>query len=241
MKNTLLIATALTALSVSALAADLPARTLAPVASAPIFSWTGFYIGGTVGSLMASVKSTSVYTGSGYSWAKTSNGPAPSATLAAAVGYNHQFGNIVVGLEADYNFANAIQNKSFNNFMGPSSLLTTTLGSFGTFRGRVGYAIDRTLIFATAGVAVAHISGSADHGDDASFNKFTLGWVTGGGVENALTNTLTLKAEALYADFGSPSGINVYVGSSPPSSIRTTDFKSKTSAVTGRMGMNFKF
>jgi outer membrane immunogenic protein len=59
MKNTLLAATALTALSFSAFAADVPARTLAPVSPAPIFSWTGFYVGGTVGSLTASFRTFS--------------------------------------------------------------------------------------------------------------------------------------------------------------------------------------
>ena len=236
MKKILLAATALTALSFSAFAADLPARTFAPVASAPIFSWTGFYVGGTVGSLTSSIKETSslAETSSSYFWTDPKKSSAASATVGAAVGYNHQFGNIVAGLEADYNFANATTNAY-------SGYGTTTLGSFGTFRGRLGYAIDRTLIFATAGVAVARISGRTTIGDDASFSKLTSGWVAGGGVEYALTNMLTVKAEALYADFGSASGNNVLVVAGPPSGIRTTEFQSKTSAVIGRVGMNFKF
>ena len=135
MKNTLLVAAALTALSFSAFAADLPARTFAPVASAPIFSWTGFYVGGSVGSLTASFKQDNSLTDTSfaptYLYAISNKSSVASTTVGAAVGYNHQFGNIVAGLEADYNFANA---QNYTMWDGG----TTTLGSFGTFRGRLG-------------------------------------------------------------------------------------------------------
>jgi outer membrane immunogenic protein len=156
-----------------------------------------------------------------YSYVASNKHNAASSTLGAAVGYNHQVGNIVAGLEADYNFAKATYDTNE----------LTSVGSFGTFRGRLGYAIDRTMIFATAGVAVAQISGRYS---EASYNKLTSSWVAGGGMEYALTNMLTVKAEALYADFGSASD-NKTVGPV------TAEVKAETSAVIGRMGMNFKF
>jgi outer membrane immunogenic protein len=160
-------------------------------------------------------------TGYPYSYAYSSKRNASSATLGAAAGYNHQVGNIVAGLEADYNFAKATYDTSE----------VASVGSFGTFRGRLGYAIDRTMIFATAGVAVTQLSGRYGY---ASYNEFSSSWVAGGGVEYALTNMLTVKAEALYADFGS-AGDNKTVG------LVTAEAKAETSAVIGRMGMNFKF
>jgi outer membrane immunogenic protein len=225
MKNTLLVATALTALSFSAFAADVPARTLAPVSPAPIFSWTGFYVGGTVGSLTARFSNFASYNNSEfdppYSYAYSSKRNAASATLSAAAGYNHQVGNIVAGLEADYNFSKATYDTNE----------VASVGSFGTFRGRLGYAIDRTMIFATAGVAVTQLSGRFGF---ASYNEFSSSWVAGGGVEYALTNMLTVKAEALYADFGSASDKKT-------DGLVTAEAKAETSAVIGRMGMNFKF
>ncbi len=53
MKKTLLTATALTALSFQAFAADLPKRTVAPTAPAPIFSWAGAYVGGSIGATVS--------------------------------------------------------------------------------------------------------------------------------------------------------------------------------------------
>ena len=46
-----LLATTASAVSISAFAADLPARMepVAPVAYVPAFSWTGFYVGGELG------------------------------------------------------------------------------------------------------------------------------------------------------------------------------------------------
>ena len=46
-----LLATTASAVSVCAVAADLPARMepVAPVAYVPAFSWTGFYLGGELG------------------------------------------------------------------------------------------------------------------------------------------------------------------------------------------------
>ena len=46
-----LLATAASAVGVSAFAADLPARMepVAPIPYVPAFSWTGFYVGGELG------------------------------------------------------------------------------------------------------------------------------------------------------------------------------------------------
>ena len=55
-----LLSTAASAFSVSALAADLPARMepVAPVPYVPAFSWTGFYVGGELGWIQTNPKYT---------------------------------------------------------------------------------------------------------------------------------------------------------------------------------------
>ena len=57
-----------------------------------------------------------------------------------------------------------------------------------------------------------------------------LGWTVGGGLEVALNDHFTIKAEALYVDLG-----HVW------SALSASDFKVDTQFATVRAGVNFKF
>ena len=86
----------------------------------------------------------------------------------------------------------------------------SSLDFFGTVRGRLGYAFDRTLVYGTGGFAYG--SGSADRsfGGYAGNDSFRTGWAVGGGVEYALptdsflnffrSSAVTLKVEGLYVN-----------------------------------------
>jgi outer membrane immunogenic protein len=122
----------------AAFAADLPARTPAePPAPMPVYSpvsaynWTGFYAG----------------VNAGYGWGRFERGAAAlfdrggGGVFGAQVGYLSQSGNFVGGLEADINWSGM---KNSRTFLGP----VVTRGGLdwsGSVRGRLGYAIDRTL------------------------------------------------------------------------------------------------
>jgi opacity protein-like surface antigen len=90
---------------------------------------------------------------------------------------------------------------------------------FTTTRVRLGYAMDRVLVYATGGLAVGggfdksdvttvatHVgnltvaNGSCWRSDKCTDARW--GWVLGGGVEYAVTNSLSAKIEGLYADLG---------------------------------------
>ena len=92
---------------------------------------------------------------------------------------------------------------------------------FGTVRGRVGYAWDdRLLLYATGGLAYGRVrlsgtvndSGSAglippfvtSYSGTSSFGaaQTRTGWTAGGGIEGALIDNWTWKAEYLYVDLG---------------------------------------
>src|SRR5450830_1778524 len=123
-----------------AAAADLPTK--APMYSpAPVFSWTGFYVG----------------LNAGYGWANTSiTGVAGSSNLngflgGAQIGYNWQGASpLVLGIEAY--FQGTGQRRS-DTALGIT--VDQSLPWFGTVRGRIGYAFDRTMIYATGGLAYA--------------------------------------------------------------------------------------
>ena len=214
MKKLLLISTVLASFvqPVSiAMAADLeppppPVDHLRPAT----YDWSGGYVGGWVGSacIDGTLTDNSVpqtFENAGCGW--------KGGVLA---GYNHQMENIVFGVEGDWGMSNAIVT---NNEGGAD--YTFALDSIATLRGRVGYAMDNTLLFVTAGGAWARgdvnstVGGLADHLQSDHF-----GWTIGGGIEHAVTDQLRIKLDYLYTvlgdgHYGSPCGscdVNVHWG-----------------------------
>src|SRR5436305_2886803 len=81
-------------------AADLGARPMykAPpaIAPAPVWSWTGLYFGSNIGSVWAKSRWDSTFEGD-----PTAEPEPVGVTYGGRVGYNWQFSNIVLGVEAD--------------------------------------------------------------------------------------------------------------------------------------------
>ena len=131
----------------------------------------------------------------------------------AHVGYNLQLTQFVIGLEGDVDGSSLSKTVSGAVFPlgGALGLVSTTLNTNtnvqGSIRGRVGYAWDRVLVYATGGVAFAGINSdlwtSTLFGPsyDAASNT-RVGWTVGGGLEYAVTNNWSIRAEYRYANFG---------------------------------------
>jgi len=148
--------------------------------------------------------------------------------------------NWVLGLEANLDWANingTVSNANCTVVIGGAPTCFTNLESFGTFRGRLGYAWDRWLVYATGGLAYGSIytgqdsCGSAGPGSIATCGrKWQSGWTLGGGVEAFLAPRWSAKLEYLYADFGSPTMYTVFIP------VSATE---KVSIVRG--GLNYHF
>jgi len=138
-------------------------------------------------------------------------------------GYNFQISrNWVIGWEADANWGRTSQ--TFSVHLG-----SIVPGAFGTFtysasadwssslRGRVAYATGPWLLFGTAGLSVTRMSvtgsGGLSYTDECcdsfstilslSESKLLFGPVVGAGVEYLLANRWTVRAEYLFASYGS--------------------------------------
>lgn len=160
---------------------DVPPAPTAPIAPV-VYDWTGFYVG-----LQA-----------GYGWTKVDL-PAgfgeedfDGFTLGAHVGANWQSGAWVFGIEGDINY-----NWNENTYLGAIDVGTDWSGSV---RGRVGYAIDRTLIYGTGGFAITN--GYVD-GAGLDESETLTGWTLGAGVEYAFAENWTGRLEYRYSDYGS--------------------------------------
>ncbi|NNE22742.1 MAG: porin family protein [Rhizobiales bacterium] len=108
-------------------------------------------------------------------------------------GYNFQQGNLVFGLDTDSAFS-GIDGSGTCGF----ATCTTEIDYLGTTRARVGYAMDRFLPYATGGLASALVDGSL--GPFNAKSKFHLGFAVGGGLEWAITDGWSARAEYLYID-----------------------------------------
>jgi opacity protein-like surface antigen len=159
-------------------------------------------------------------------------------TFGGQLGYNWQFGSTVLGLEGDLNRA------SFNE-SGPFARDRTTIGTaqakfdaFGTLRARAGLAIDRTLVYVTAGSAWGHFDSSIHSilpadvgGQQVVENGWHFGIAAGAGVEVQLAPSWTLRGESLYLNF-----VDKTVQFNP--TARTTF---AYAAQLARLGLNYKF
>ncbi len=166
----LLAATALTTAGLSAAsAADLPVRAAPPViAVAPIFTWTGFYVGGNLGwGWRDSNNDPVILTGPGVPGGLEGGtllfGNSNDATFTGGgqIGYNYQIGSWVIGAEADIQGINSDNNSNVVFIPGPGFAGGDFVpGEFengadwwGSVRLRAGVAFDRVLVYATGGLA----------------------------------------------------------------------------------------
>jgi outer membrane immunogenic protein len=119
----------------------------------------------------------------GYQWGNTSG-------IAGGVrgGYNWQTGAFVLGGEADLNVSGAQDRFATWKFSNPW---------FGTVRGRLGYAFSNVLVYGTLGLAFG--GGHLELGG-ARETRVHTGWTAGAGMEVALTDAWSARAEYLYVD-----------------------------------------
>ncbi len=211
------------ALAAPALAADLPSTKSAPyLPVAATYDWTGLYLGFDGGVIWGT---GSLNTAGGVVRDRFSNG-----FYGGYAGYNKQFGNLVIGLEGN---VNGVGIKSSAGIPATGGVLTTREGLLASVDGRLGYAFDRTLIYAIGGVAFTDTSHSIGAG---YLSDNTTGFDVGGGVEYAIFPNWLLRAEYRYYDFGSKSfpGPLVNVAVVPGTSFSKSDN-------TFRLGLAYKF
>jgi outer membrane immunogenic protein len=212
--RTLLTATSFAiAVAGPTLAADLRLKAPAPMPP-PVYNWTGCYIGGNGGYARAQSGHnfqfddvTDAFNTTEFYF--TNNFLSDGGVIGIHGGCNYQTGKIVLGIEGDYSWLNANTSYSFAEPNGADTAnFSMNLKNLASVRGRVGYAEDRVLFYATAGVAWARFNYSynlndADVGTSNQSLSFSpTGIVFGAGVEYAMWKNVILRAEYLHYAFG---------------------------------------
>jgi len=236
MKKFLLVGVFAGALGTGALAADMPAK--APVFTTGSFNWQGFYAGVNAGYGWGS----SIWTdddGGFFSAVGDQFHMRPKGALAGAhIGYNWQFGQTVFGIELSGD-AGWMKNKIISPFFPLVDTEQTKLSSIWAATAKLGFAVDRNLVYLKGGYAGARIKINADSTLNESFaqTKTRTGLTIGGGFEHAITPNWLLGIEYDYYNFGSVH----YAGFDIGVDVTREDFavRSSVQAVVARVSYKF--
>jgi outer membrane immunogenic protein len=206
----ILFAAAVAALStVTAFAADVPVRIYKKAPPpAPVYDWTGFYVGVNVGGGVGRNRTVHPNTAAAGSAEQSNQSPA-GVIGGGQAGYNWQFGRWLAGLETDVQASGQRTDYTCDASCNPlfaTARHTQEIGWFGTTRGRLGLIFGPTLSYITGGVAYGRVSTSVTVNDGpttvASNSRTKSGWTLGSGVEASLGGNWTGKIEYLYMNFG---------------------------------------
>ena len=172
---------------------------MAPPAAAqpaPVFNWSGFYVGAQVG----------------YGWGDTQHFDDGNAlekfnidgvAAGGTVGFNwHVAPNWLVGIEGDLSFARirGADDAAFIGGLGTCNCITDVKW-FGTARLRTGALVGKSFFYVTGGVAYGELFVQFDDSTPGDTVR-RAGWTAGAGWEYALAPNWSTKLEYLYVDFG---------------------------------------
>lgn len=294
----LLVAGAALTFASSAHAADLPRRAIAPETGESYFGfdWTGTYAGVNLGygqadDLIRSRSATGAIDGTTDTLTRLNldrvRMRGDGFVGGGQIGYNRQLApgsGVVVGVETDLQYTDLGKSRRASNSYSVSGIgsgnysFSAWLNSdtrseadiLGTLRGRIGFGVDRILIYGTAGLAYGNVSyrgavtsayrltdgagtvaQSLAAADLATSNHLQLGYAFGGGVEYAIpadsflnffrAGAVTAKVEYLHYDLGTRVIVGDVKSSSPRYAPSATATKIHNEGDIFRAGINYRF
>lgn len=250
LKKTLLASATLLFAAGAANAADM-------VDVAPVTDWSGFYVGVHGGYGWANFDgSADIVTGedtpeflTGFDYGQDLDGDGFFAGLQA--GFNWQMDSIVLGIEGDISksWIGADNDVALDLFGDPAIAdvnveTDTSIDWFGTARLRAGFlATPDLLLYATGGLAWGSVDTDVDvdvlgfAGDFSDGDSTThMGWTIGAGLEYAVSEAVSIKAEYLYIDLGEEDVLDVDLVTGD-----TLEAEQDVNFHTVKAGLNFRF
>jgi outer membrane immunogenic protein len=209
-----------------AMAADLAARPYMkapPAVMAPIYNWTGFYVGGHVGG---------AWTGSNDIGSNTGR-----FLGGLQAGADYQFApNWVVGIEGQYSWQSNSGNN--NTAFGVAGLATRNDRGLGSVTGRLGWTWGPGLLYAKGGVAFTDTTvGVTVAGVPVAFattGNAKTGWTAGAGLEYMFAPNWSVKGEYQYYNFASTAFV-------APTPVGLIGQSFRNDEHTFKAGVNYRF
>jgi outer membrane immunogenic protein len=197
-------------------AADLSIAPIYKAPPAPVTNWTGSYVGVSGGGAWGSAVVRNELTGGD----QTPRIDLGGGLIGITSGFNIQNGSLLLGYEGDTSITSK-QGSAFE--FPPNAAFSNEVKErwLSTFRGRVGYARDNWLFYATGGAALANVENNiTGPTGQISDNRWHWGWTAGGGVEVKLNKDWSAKLEYLYVGLQDKSYFNPAPSAGFPSNQR---------------------
>jgi len=216
-------------------AADLPGPAAVPPPApyvptvAPVYNWGGVYFGINGGYALGESEWATTALGSTGQFNTT------GFAFGGTVGANYQLDAFVFGIEGDVDYMGIDGRSTAATPCSNDSFVCETKQTWlSTFRVRAGYAADRVLFYGTAGGVYGNIQAGAAGSTLTVKNE--PGWTAGAGIEGALTESVTLRAEYLFVQMENATPFSL-----PITGTAVTPVTIKLNENLIRLGVDYKF
>ena len=235
---------ALAALGVAAsqaYAADMarPVYKAPPPPPAPIYNWTGCYIGANIGGAWGNVDVTDVNTGATVS--------PNNAGFAGGgqIGCDYQMGQWVIGIRNIIDGTSISNSATFSDGLF-SGTVNSHLHWFDALTARGGFLMQpNVLLYAQGGAAWTSWDITATNAAGAQFAEISggnrTGWTVGGGVEWMFIPHWSVFVEYNYMGFGTRSAASTACITGAAVVCTTDTFSGKANLQNALVGVNYKF
>ena len=203
-------------------------------------SWTGFYIGAHLGGAWSDVDFDNVNFASVSLIGERFNDGSSGLIGGGQIGYNQQFGNIVLGVEATLGGTDL--RRDVHSVLFPAVNFSAAINTIATVTGRFGFAGPQWLFYGKAGWAGAEVDVHGNNTapllqDGFQFDNWRNGWTAGLGFEYKIAPNISLGLEYSVIELNSESDNGVSRFTLLPISLRDHDLEIQS--VTARL--NFQF
>jgi outer membrane immunogenic protein len=221
-------------------AADMPSKVMpvkAPMITAPVFNWNGFYAGGHIGGgwFDSTVTNVGAINSANFPYGTTHSTSGDGFLGGVQAGFNWQFHPTwLIGIEGDFSWA-GIKGSSADTSTVDDRFISYPSSKFdqlATVAARLGFVAGDWLFYAKGGWAWAHYDidgyttrlGVLNLTQTGSGDR--SGWVAGAGIEYGFLRNWSVKVEYDYLDLGKDtlaSTVTLGNGSIPTGSVLLRD------------------
>jgi outer membrane immunogenic protein len=202
------------------------------------FTWTGFYVGAHGG---VATGDTSGRTDLGGLGTVDTDYDMSGGIWGGHIGYNYQRGLTVVGIEGTWSSLDLQGDTSCAVAVILVLNCSRSTDWVATIVGRLGYAMDRAMVYGLAGVAWGEVETDSGLGGllRVTGSETHVGWVVGAGLEYAVTPNILARVEYNHIDLGSERvDLDLSFGGGPP--VATLPSKVDLTADVVKVGVSWK-